>query len=337
MVKRFSPPSAHDVAHLAGVSQAAVSRAFTPGASIAKETRSKVLRAARSLGYRPNLLARSLIKGESGIIGIVIGFPRNAVVMAALNALLTRLSQAGKHILVFAAEDTATADVHAEELFKYRVDALILIASSLSPKLEEQCHDEGILVIFLNRRPRATLNFASVIGDNREGARKIAEHLLEQGYRRPAIMVSTPDSSTSRERQAGFVAGLAAHDMSAPKPEAGGSSRQSAIEAARKLLTHQPKPDAIFCVNDEMALATVEVARCEFALDVGPEIGIAGFDDTPEASWRSFDLTSYSLPIEAMIERTVSILLNSPRAKQIVHDTVDGMLKARSSTQRRKL
>ena len=336
-MKRFSPPSAHDVAHLAGVSQAAVSRAFTPGASIAKETRSKVLRAAHSLGYRPNLLARSLIKGESGIIGIVMGYPRNAVVMAGLNALLTRLSRAGKHILVFAAEDTATADVHAEELFKYRVDALILIASSLSPKLEEQCHDEGVQVIFLNRRPRSALNFASVVGDNRDGGRKIAEHLLAQGYRRPAVMVSTPDSSTGRERQTGFLAALATHDVPSHKPEAGGSERANAIEAARKLLTRRPRPDAIFCVNDELALATVEVARCEFSLDVGPEVGIAGFDDTPEASWRTFDLTSYSLPIEAMIEHAVTILLNSPRSKKIVHETVEGMLKPRSSTQRRKL
>jgi DNA-binding LacI/PurR family transcriptional regulator len=266
-----------------------------------------------------------------------MGYPRNAVVMAALNSLLSRLSRAGKHILVFAAEDTATADVHAEELLKYRVDALILIASSLSPKLEEQCHDEGILVIFLNRRPRATLNFASIIGDNREGGRKIAEHLLEQGYRRPAIMLSTPDSSTGRERQAGFAAGLASHDIPSPQAEAGGCERASAIEAARRLLTRHPKPDAIFCVNDEMALATIEVARCEFSLDIGPEIGIAGFDDTPEASWRSFDLTSYSLPIEAMIERAVTILSSSPRAKQMVHDTVEGILKPRSSTQHRKL
>jgi DNA-binding LacI/PurR family transcriptional regulator len=277
-----------------------------------------------------------LIKGESGIIGIVMGFPRNAVVMAALNALLTRLSRAGKHILVFAAEDTATADVHAEELFKYRVDALILIASGLSPELEQQCHDEGILVIFLNRRPRASLKFASVIGDNREGGRKMAEHLLEQGYLRPAIMVSTPDSSTGRERQGGFMAGLAAHDIPLPQVQVGGCERASAMEAARKLLARKPRPDAIFCVNDEMALASIEVARSEFSLAVGTEVGIAGFDDTPEASWRSFDLTSYSLPIETMIERAVTILL-SARAKQMVHDTVEGSLKPRSSTQRRQL
>ena len=333
-MRRVTPPSAHDVAHLAGVSQAAVSRAFTPGASIAAETRNKVFRAAKSLGYRPNLLARSLIKGESGIIGVVIGYPRNSIVMSALNSLLTRLSRAGKHILVFAAEDSATADVHAEELLKYRVDALILIASSLSPKLEEQCHNEGILVIFLNRRPRSTLDFAGVIGDNREGGRRIADHLLHQGYRRPALMVSSPDSSTGRERQTGFIAGLASHGAPSPRTEAGGSERQGAIDAARKLLARHPRPDAIFCVNDDMALAAIEVARCEFSLAVGREIGIAGFDDTPEAAWPSFNLTTYTLPLETMIERVVSILLSTPRLKQLVHQTVEGTLKPRGSTQR---
>src|SRR5580704_5440443 len=132
MSKRLSPPSAHDVARLAGVSQAAVSRAFTPGASIAKGTQEKVFDAAKSLGYRPNLLARSLIKGESGIIGVVIGNPRSLFFMSALHALSARLSQAQKHILVFSADGKATADAHVEDLLQYRVDSLFLMGIGLS-------------------------------------------------------------------------------------------------------------------------------------------------------------------------------------------------------------
>src|SRR5580698_2293910 len=135
MSKRLSPPSAHDVARAAGVSQAAVSRAFTPGASIAKMTQAKIFHAAKSLGYRPNLLARSLIKGESGIIGVVIGHPRSIFFMSALHALSARLSQAQKHILVFTTEGKATADGHVEDLLKYRVDALLLMGIGLSRKL----------------------------------------------------------------------------------------------------------------------------------------------------------------------------------------------------------
>src|SRR5688572_29347751 len=92
-------PSAHDVALLAGVSQSAVSRAFTPGASIAKTTRKRVMDAAEKLGYRPNLIARSLSMGRSGIIGVALGIPEMPVHIATFDALSTRLSQADKQIM----------------------------------------------------------------------------------------------------------------------------------------------------------------------------------------------------------------------------------------------
>src|SRR5580658_1414662 len=182
MSRRLSAPSAHDVARLAGVSQAAVSRAFTPGASIAKATQDRVFDAAKSLGYRPNLLARSLIKGESGIIGVVFGNPKSIFFMSAFHALSARLSQAEKHILVFTAEGKATADVEVEDLLKYRVDALFLMGIGLSTKLAKQCREKGTPVVFFNLRSRDIKDFASVTVDNRGGARQMAAHLLEQGY-----------------------------------------------------------------------------------------------------------------------------------------------------------
>ena len=253
MSKRLSPPSAHDVARVAGVSQAAVSRAFTPGASIADTTRAKVMRAAKSLGYRPNLIARSLIKGQSGIVGIVIGNSRNPFFVAALDMLLARLSRLGKHGLVFTLEESSTADEHVDDLLKFRVEAIVLMAATLSPKLAEQCHAERIPVILLNRRQRNSKAFTTVAGDNREGARQIAEHLLRQGYRRLACIAGLAESSTSSEREAGFTSHLSAQGMRAPEREMGRFRRDGAMEAARSLLSRKQRPDAIFCVNDFMA------------------------------------------------------------------------------------
>jgi DNA-binding LacI/PurR family transcriptional regulator len=336
MPKRPSRPSAHDVARLAGVSQAAVSRAFTPGASIAKDTRDKVFRAVKSLGYRPNLLARSLNKGESGIVGLVIGNPRHAhaLFMAALDALSTRLSQAGKHILVFTAGGNSAADVHVEDLLKYRVDALVLMGTSLSSKLAEQCRKEGIPGISFNRSPRNARGFASVTGNNRDGARLIAEHLLQQGYRHLAFMAGFAGSSTVRERESAFTSYLASQGLPAPDREVGHGTRDGARQAARNLLARKPRPDAIFCANDYMALAAIEVARYEFGLQIGRELGIAGFDDIEEASWPSFELTTFSLPVETMIEKVVAMLLTTPRFKTPGQIIVDGVLKPRSSTRR---
>ena len=336
MSKHVSPPSAHDVARVAGVSQAAVSRAFTPGASIAETTRAKVLRAAKSLGYRPNLIARSLIKGQSGIIGIVIGNSRNPFFMAALNMLLARLAKLGKHGLVFTVDGNSTADAHVDDLLKFRVDAIILMAATLSPKLSEQCSAERIPLIFWGRRPQKTKSFTTVTGNNREGARQIAEHLVRQGYRRLAVMAGIMESSTSREREAGFISYFKAQDLPPPEREIGHFRRDGAIEAARSLLSRNPRPDAIFCANDFMAIATLEVARYEFGLEIGREIGIAGFDDIEQSSWPSFDLTTYSFPLAAMVETVESTLLGTRNLEQPAHVVIDGVLKARGSTQRRE-
>jgi LacI family transcriptional regulator len=335
MLKRISAPSAHDVAHVAGVSQAAVSRAFTPGASIAKATQEKVFRAATALGYRPNLLARSLIKGESGIVGVVIGSARNPIFMSALDALSTRLSAAGKHILIFTADGNATADVHVEGLLKYRVDSVLMMAASLSAKMAEKCRAQGISIISFNRPPRSIKGFASVAGNNRQGAEQIAKHLVQQGYRRPAFIAGFTESSTGRERETGFTDYLTSQGLPAPEREVGHCTREGALIATRNLLKRKRRPDAIFCGNDYMALAAIDIARYEFGLQIGRDIGIAGFDDIEEASWHSFELTTFSLPVAAMIDQVLSLLLTKPSIKNPGHTVIDGVLKIRSSTQRR--
>jgi DNA-binding LacI/PurR family transcriptional regulator len=332
MSKRLSPPSAHDVARLAGVSQAAVSRAFTPGASIAAATRDKVVEAARTLGYRPNLLARSLIKGESGIVGLVIGAPTYPFFLSALDALSARLSDAGKHILVYTADENALVDAHVEDLLKYRVDALLLMAASLSSGLAQRCRDEGVPVISFGRSAAAQ-SVSSVVGDNVAGARRIAEHLLAQGYRTFGLIAGSPDTSSAREREAGFVAHLASQGLAAERA-VGLFRRQEAFAAARALLARTPRPEAIYCANDDMAIAAIEAARFEFGLEIGRELGVAGFDDIEQAAWPSFDLTTYSLPVDPMIERTAAMLLGEPGAELPPHTVVEGALQVRGSTRR---
>jgi DNA-binding LacI/PurR family transcriptional regulator len=333
MSKRQPLPSAHDVARLAGVSQAAVSRAFTPGASIAAATRERVFEAARTLGYRPNLLARSLIRGRSDIVGVVIG-ARYPFFQAALDELSARLSQAGKHILVHTADRAATADPHVEGLLKYRVDALLLMAARLSSELAERCRDEGIPVISFNRPARPVRGFASVTGDNLAGGAKIAEHLLAQGYRRLAVIAGLAETSSSGEREAGFVDHLAARGLPPPDREIGHFQREGAMQAARRLLARTPRPDAIFCANDDMALAAIEVARFELGLEIGRELGVAGFDDIEQAAWPSFSLTTYSFPVDALIERVAALLLDAPGGPLPAHTLLQGELKVRGSTRR---
>jgi len=335
VAKRPNRPSAHDVARVAGVSQAAVSRAFTPGAVISKTTREKVIVAAEALGYRPNLLARSLIKGSSDIIGVVIGNPQNPTFVAALAALSTRMSAAGRHLMIFTGETNASADVHVEDLLKYRVDGLLLMWTDISDKAALECRREGIPVVFLNRRSLVE-GFTCVNGANFEGCREIARHLIEQGYRTIGFISGREDSVTNREREAAFTAELMAAGLAPPMRAIGHFERQAGMEAARTLLSSASRPDAIFCANDVMALGAIEVARTEFGLEIGREIGIAGFDDIEMSSWPSFQLTTYSQPIQTIVDIVSDILLSPERAAAAEAIVVPGELKVRASTSRNR-
>ena len=326
-------PSAHEVARLAGVSQAAVSRAFTPGASIAEATRVKVLDAAKELGYYPNLLARSLTTGDTGIIGVIIGNPRNTFNLAALHALSERVSRADRHLLVFTSHPDMDPDHLLEALLRFRVASLLVMAPSMPGDLAYRCQEKGICVAFFNHRAGMGATFPSVTGANYDGAGVIAEHMLAQGYRRLAVITGDENSSSVREREVGFVARVVSLGLPIPAKVIGGFGRNT-MPAARELLSMSPRPDAIFCTHDILAMATIDTARYEFGLEIGREIGIAGFNNIAGAAQMTYNLTTYSQPVDEMIERVTEIILNPQDFPDDCHVIVEGELIARASTQR---
>lgn len=323
-------PSVNDVARAAGVAQATVSRAFTPGASISPAVKIRVMEVAEQLGYRPNLLARSLIMRQSRIIGVVMGDPRNPFYVAALACLSHRLAAAEFQMLVFVSDDATLSDIPIKDLLKYRVDALVLMSAHLSSDLATRCQAEGIPVLFFNRLSRDAIAIGSVTGANEEGGKQVAEHLLNQGYRRLAFMAGDCDSSTSHEREMAFKSELARMGAEQPHHVIGYFDRDGARVAMRELLASPNPPDAVFCANDVMAISALEVARHEFGLQIGKDVGIVGFDDIEMCSWPSFDLTSYSQPIKQMIDHVVSMILDI----KCENSVIKGVLSKRNSTKR---
>lgn len=322
--------TASDVARVAGVSRSAVSRAFTPGASVSARARAAVEAAAEALGYRPNLIARSLITRRSGIVGVAAGPPDNPFYPALMQALSTELQTSGRHILFFSANPGQDADPQLAEILRYQVDAFVLASTTLSSGFAAECRAAGIPVVLLNRVP-ANHGCSSVTGDNEAGGRAIARHFAATGHRRPAFIAGFEDSSTSRDRERGFLRGLEEAGLPAPQRACGEYNRAAAERAARQLLgqTARRRPDALFVANDQMACAVLGVARHELGLVPGRDVSIIGFDDIPEAAYPEYSLTTWRQPVEDMARAAVRILdAGDSRLQQV---KVRGELVLRSS------
>ncbi|RYC29430.1 LacI family DNA-binding transcriptional regulator [Lichenibacterium minor] len=327
------PPTIADVAAAAGVSRSAVSRSFTEGASAAPGTRAKVLAAAASLGYRPSAIARSLTTRRSHLVAVSTVRLENGFNASLLQALALGLDAIGLRTLLFPIAGTsADADPSLDEILRHRVDAVALLATRLSSRFSAQCASAGVPVVLINRTARDGAT-SSVTGDNVGGARRIAEFLVAGGHRRFAFLAGVEDSSNSRDRERGFADALREAGGPAPLRAAGRFDRVASSKAVRRMLAAPEPPDALFCANDHMALAAIDVARREFNLAVGHQISIVGFDDAPTAALSGIDLTSFSQPPEAMAGRAVAALaavLADP-ARPAVHETVAGELVVRGS------
>ena len=297
------------VAALAGVSQSAVSRVFTPGASVSPKTAEKVRAAAEALGYRPNVLARAMITGRSRIIGLVVAYLENQFYPLAIEQLSRALQAQGYHVLIFLADnDAAKTEQVLRELMDYQVDGIVTASVAVTNDLTLRCDAAGIPVVAFNRGqddPR----LSEVTSDNVAGSRTVAEFLLAGGHRRIAHIAGWQGSSTGRDRARGFHEGLAAAGREPFTVIDGLYHRDSALRAAREIMARPERPDAIFVGNDHMAFAVLDVLRAELGLRVPEDLSVVGYDDVPLASWAAYDLTTIRQPVEAMVEATVDALV----------------------------
>ncbi len=327
-----------DVARLAGVSQSAVSRVFTDGASASAKTAEKVRKAAEKLGYRPNRLARSLLTGKSFIVGLVVAYLDNYFYPEVLEKLSKTLQQEGYHVLMFMAAQTAdNIDDVVEEILEYQVDAIVTASVALSSELADRCLSAGIPVVQFNRVQERS-GFSSVTTDNYLGGAEIARHLIAQGYHRFGYIAGWEGASTQRDREAGFCSVLEENGHALMFRAVGNFRTEQAYEAAHALISAQQRPDALFVANDAMALVVMDVLRHEAGLNVPGDIAVVGYDDIPPASWPSYNLTSYSQPADEMVENTVALLMQHIEAedrdpRRVI---ITGRLKIRASSQRMK-
>ena len=310
-----SGPTALDVAVLANVSQSAVSRTFTPGASVSEKTKSKVLLAANKLGYRPNAIARSLSTNQSRIIALVMSYLENQFYPLVIEHLSQELQKQGYHVLLFIGQtNNFDADSILLDILQYQVDGIVMASATLSPNLAKNCAAAGVPVVLFNRISSISqsnlTSTSSVTTDNHTGGKMVAKTLVERGYQKIAFISGLENSSTSIQRENGLREGLAEFNLEICLRSVGNYDFNQAKDATRELFESKNRPDAIFVANDHMAIATMDVIREELQLRIPEDIGIIGFDNIPQANWQSYQLTTMSQDVNQMVLSTVGVLLN---------------------------
>jgi DNA-binding LacI/PurR family transcriptional regulator len=333
--------TSYDVAKAADVSQSAVSRAFSPGASIAKEKRERILKMAAELGYQPNAMARSMSSArrhprqQSGIVGVIVTRLEDPFFAHTISHFSRQLQDAGWHMLLFTIDSEEKVDEALASLMQYKVDGVIILSAILSSKMAAACADLGTKVLLYNRTARHP-GVNSVQIDNAHGGRTAADLLLAAGHGNIAFIGGAMDDETTQERKAGFEARLAEDGLEVTLTEFGGYTFVGGREAGLRLFSRLDKPDAIFCASDVMALGVLHAARYDLGLKVPEDFSLIGFDDIPSADWPGHGLTTIRQPIRRMITEAARVLIDqmtNPTGSPVVTH-FQGELILRSSVRR---
>ncbi|MEJ1160627.1 LacI family DNA-binding transcriptional regulator [Prosthecomicrobium sp. N25] len=291
--------TAADVARAAGVSRVAVSRSFTPGASVAPATRDRVIAAAASLGYRPNALARQLNGSAPELVAFVAGFIDNYYYASFIDRLLSGLQARGRRPLYVHVGEGGHAAEALARAAEYPVACTIVAAGSLGLDAIRQAMGNGPVV--LSGPGSALPEVDAVFTDGAEGIRLAVLHLVARGRRRLACITGPEHLVSARERGDSFRRTVAEAGveslgvLTTPFTVPGGT------EAARRLLASEVLPDAIVCGNDAIAIGVLNVLKAEAGLAVPEDIAVTGFDDTAPASWPLIGLTSVGSPVELRV------------------------------------
>jgi DNA-binding LacI/PurR family transcriptional regulator len=301
------PITARELARLIGVSQSAVSRAFTPGTSISPKMRERILRYAQELDYQPNAIASMLSRSRTNIVGIVVSDMQNPFYPALIEKLSRELQKIGLQSLMFNVTRGSNIEEQLVALRQYNVDAVVVVSATVLSGASMSWATEGRAAILVNRTIPDS-NITSVCCDNAEGARAIADHFYAIGRRRVAYVAGLPHTSTNLDRQNAFITRIAELGMTlAGKVSGGEYSYEAGYRSALELARSNP-PDAIFFANDILAIGGIDALRDEARLRVPEDIAVAGFDDIAMARWPRYSLTTFSQPIDEIVRLTVSLI-----------------------------
>lgn len=295
-----------DLAKLAGVSSATISRAFSPDSRINKATRDRVLSIAREHDYQPNAIARSLNNQRSRLVALVVNAIGNPCEAEQLQLLVHRLQERALLPIVLCCGGNEDRLQLMRLASTYQVDHVIVFSDAISMQDAVEIF-RMTRPIILSYEPIDNEGVSQIRIDGSAGADAIISKMVADGRRHFAYLSGRASSWIDKQRQVWFSDALARHGLAFEVEAHGDYSYESGFKEAVPLL-HRSKIDGLICGNDVMAIGARDAARAIMGKRVPEDIGIVGHDGIAMASWDSNDLTTLQLDQVAFIDAAVDLI-----------------------------
>ncbi|WP_330254447.1 LacI family transcriptional regulator [Nocardia sp. NBC_00565] len=274
--------SIKDVAAEAGVSVATVSRALNHHPSVSPDARARVLAAVESLGYRPNVVARSLRTDQTRTLGLVISDLLNPYFTELARSVEEQARALGYSVIIGNADERPDLqDHHIRSLLDRRIDGLLVSPADGGSPLILDAVRAGTPMVFVDRWIPG-VEVPVVRADGRAAVRDLVAHLHGLGHRKLAIIAGPATTTTGSERVDAFRAALAEHGIALPDAYIGQGDFQaeSGHRATERFLDLPDPPEVIFAADNLMALGALDTIRAR-GLRIPEHIALAAFDDIP--------------------------------------------------------
>ncbi|MCQ4162785.1 LacI family transcriptional regulator [Roseomonas sp. GC11] len=299
-----------DIARLAGVSVATVSRAMAGSSLVSQENKERVASAVRQTGYVVNQVARGLRLQRSGLVLVMVPSIANPFFAHVLLGIEEALQEAGFGMLVAnTGDDHAREDVLARSMLTGgKTEGLILLTGHCPDSLRDEPQAKGRIVAVSEEI--AGQGIPSVTIDNAAAMREATAHLIGLGHRRIAHLAGPAGNGLTVQRLAGFHAAMREAGLPVPRGMVGGGAFtiQAGEEGMSRLLARQAPPTAVVCANDEIAIGAIKAAR-ERGIPVPAGMSVVGFDDIDVARAVHPGLTTIRQPRQDLGREAARMLL----------------------------
>ena len=295
-----------EVAKAAGVSTATVSRVINNNGYVNEETKVKVLKAIKELEYKPNIIARSLYKKESKMIGLIVPDITNPFFPQLTRAVEDVANNKGYTVILGNSDQQEEKEkAYIDMMAQQYVDGLIIVSNTLDDRYLSKYNKPFVMI---DRNTSKT--GPAVVVNNREGAREAVLYLIKSGSRVIAHISGPENVNNAVLRCQGYIDIVRDKDWFHPKYiQQGDYTLQGGYKATIKLLNQYPEIDAIFAANDLMAIGVLKAAR-DLNLKVPEDLAVIGFDGIEVGQATAPELTTMQQPIYKIGEKATTLLLD---------------------------